>query len=131
MGNHERNGRTGWMSRMLLLAALGGMACLAAGCRHKTGPAAPRASDAGVATANAVLRASEADVGMLKNLSGRLEKACSRNKYGLTEQECLVRLRDREDGCADSTAARFPGRLEDTGRMQVVVQAYVGCIFEN
>jgi hypothetical protein len=68
---------------------------------------------------------------MLHNLAGRLEKACARNKYGLTEHACVARLREREDLCATKTAQRFPGQIGDTQRMQVITQAYVGCIFED
>jgi hypothetical protein len=86
---------------------------------------------AGVALADAVLRVSEADASMLHRLSGRLEKACARNQYGLSEGACVARLREREDGCAAKTAQQFPGQIGDTSRMQLISRAYVGCIFEG
>jgi hypothetical protein len=87
------------------------------------------ASAADEALANGVLKASAADVGMLKNLGGKLEKSCARNKYGLSESECVERIQKRGDLCASQTAARFPGQIGNTDRMQVIVQDYVGCIF--
>lgn len=85
----------------------------------------------GIAVANTALRVSGADASMLHSLAGRLERVCARNKYGLSEQACLARLHAREDGCADSTAQRFPGPMADAARMQVVAKAYVACIFED
>lgn len=87
--------------------------------------------DSGEAAANAVLQVSGADVSMLKDMGRKLEKSCARNKYGLSESECIDRLHQRSDLCADQTAARFPGQIGNVDRMQVVVQSYVGCIFEQ
>jgi hypothetical protein len=67
----------------------------------------------------------------LNSLSGRLEKNCARNKYGLTEDACIARMRAREGVCATKTAQRFPGQIGNTDRMQAITQAYIGCIFEN
>jgi hypothetical protein len=92
---------------------------------------APQESAAGVAIANTALRVSEADAGMLHSLAGRLERGCARNKYGLSEQACAARLREREDACATQTAQRFPGRIGDTERMELITRAYVACIFED
>ncbi len=89
------------------------------------------ASPADTAVANGALKASGADVSMLKNLGGKLEKSCARNKYGLSEAECMDRINKRGDLCANQTATRFPGQIGNTDRMQVIVQAYVGCIFEQ
>ena len=87
--------------------------------------------ESGDAVANAVLKASGADVSMLKDMGSKLEKSCARNKYGLSESECIDRVRQRSGLCANRTAARFPGQIGDTDRMQVVVQDYVSCIFER
>jgi hypothetical protein len=89
------------------------------------------AQSSGDAFANAVLKVSGADVSMLKDMGSKLEKSCARNKYGLSESECIDRVRQRSDLCANRTAARFPGQIGDTDRMQVVVQDYVSCIFER
>ncbi|WP_426340208.1 hypothetical protein ACN9MZ_28900 [Pseudoduganella sp. S-14] len=87
--------------------------------------------DSGAAVANAVLQASSADVSMLKDVGSKLERACARNKYGLSESECIDRMRQRSDLCANRTASRFPGQIGNTDRMQLVVQDYVSCIFER
>lgn len=87
--------------------------------------------DPGLALANAAISASGVDATLLHSLSGRLEKSCARNKYGLSESACIARVREREDGCAAHTSRRFPGQIGTTDRMGVLVQAYVACIFEN
>jgi hypothetical protein len=87
--------------------------------------------DSGSAAADAVLQVSGADASMLRDIGGKIEKSCARNKYGLSEAECIDRIRKRGDLCANRTAARFPGQIGNTDRMQAVVQDYVGCIFER
>jgi Na+-transporting methylmalonyl-CoA/oxaloacetate decarboxylase gamma subunit len=146
-GRTGQGGGLGWLAVLVLVAGLAWAVSAAMGRRHaapadqevtvqETGQQAaqqPEQQDtsAGARITNAVLQAADADVSMLKALSGRLEGACARNKYGLSEQACAARLRAREDLCATGTAQRFPGALADTGRMQVVTKAYVGCIFED
>jgi hypothetical protein len=126
----------GWLFKILLLVALGWGLGVAMERRQKAPDAeaavalAPQETDAGVAIANTALRVSEAESSMLHSLSGRLERACARNKYGLSEQACVARLREREDACATQTAQRFPGQIGDTGRMEIITRAYVACIFE-
>lgn len=93
--------------------------------------AAEQKPDSGAAVANAVLQVSGADASMLKDMGSKLERACARNKYGLSESECIDRVRQRSDLCANRTAARFPGQIGNVDRMQEVVQSYVGCIFEQ
>lgn len=88
-------------------------------------------SDAGVALLNTALQVSAADAGMLKDLGGKLEGSCARNKYGLSESACIERVRQRGDLCANQTAARFPGQIGNADRMQEIVQVYVACIFEG
>lgn len=131
----------GWLFKAILLVALGWGLNAAIERRAKVTPgeeiavveeAAPSAeSSVGVAIADTALQVSGADVGMLKNLTGRLEKACARNKYGLSESACIARLHEREDLCATVTAQQYPGQFGDTSRMQLVTQAYVACIFEK
>lgn len=103
----------------------------AAGTEEVQVAEAEQSPDSGDAVANAVLKASGADVSMLKDLGGKLERSCARNKYGLSEAECIDRINKRGDLCANQTASRYPGQIGDTNRMQVVVQDYVGCIFER
>ena len=90
-----------------------------------------RTPDPAIVLANATISASGVDSGMLHSLSGRLERACARNKYGLSESACIARIRGREDECAARTAQRHPGQVGNTDRMQVLAQAYVACIFEE
>lgn len=78
--------------------------------------------------ADAMLAASGADTTMLHNLSDSLERNCARNKYGLSEQECVTRVQERADDCATRTARQYPGQIQDTSRMQIVVKAHVDCI---
>ena len=132
----ESSGNFGWLFKIVLLFALVWGASLA----FQNGPGAPANSDTvapaqpdtgdGKAFVNGALQVSEADVGLLKTLSGRLESACARNQYGLTETACIARLREREDACATTTARRHPGQIGDTDRMQIITQAYVACIFD-
>ena len=90
-----------------------------------------RAADPGVAAADTIIALSETDATLLHTLAGRLEQSCARTKYGLTESACVARLREREHPCANTTAQRFPGQIGDTSRMEVIVKAYVACIFEG
>jgi hypothetical protein len=129
----------GWLFKAMLLVALGWGLNAALDRRSRVAPEAEIAvaeerqseSGAGVAIANTALQISGADTSMLKSLSGRLEKACARNKYNLSESACIARLHEREDLCATATAQRYPGQIGDTDRMQTITKAYVGCIFEN
>ena len=93
--------------------------------------AAGQVGGAGAAVLDTALQVSGMDASVLHDMAGRLEQSCARNKYGLSESACIARLREREDGCARTTALHFPGQIGDSGRMQEVMQAYVGCIFEN
>jgi hypothetical protein len=127
----------GWLFKIALLAVLAwGLSVLVG--RRQPAPSVDNViaveqpdTGAGVAAADKILEVSAVDATLLHRLSGRLERACARNKYGLSEQACITRLREREDACATKTAQRFPGQIGDTGRMQLITQAYVGCIFED
>jgi len=88
-------------------------------------------TESGTAAVDAALQASGVEASQLKQMGGRLEKSCARNKYGLSESECIALLHEREELCAASTAQRFPGQIGDTARLQTVALAYVGCIFEE
>lgn len=133
--------RPGWnpglVLKVLLVVALGWGISAAFKHRKETPPvaeamaASPQPADAGRAEADAVIAISGADASLLHSLAGRLEKACARNKYGLSEDACIALLRERENVCANRTAQRFPGQIGDTSRMEVVGKAYVGCIFEE
>lgn len=97
---------------------------------NETGANAPGNSPVETA-ANTVLSAAEMDVSALSGVTDKLEGACARNKYGLSEEECVATIRTRKDACMQQTAHQFPGQLSDLSRMQEVVGSYVGCIFEK
>jgi len=89
-------------------------------------------SSSGSVIANAAFQLADMDSGtLLQKIGPRVEKSCARNKYGLSEDACIDRLRTRGDMCASQTAARFPGKVTDTGKMQQLVEAYAGCVFER
>jgi len=89
-------------------------------------------SSSGSMIANAAFQVADMDSGtLLKSMGPGVEKGCARNKYGMSEDACLDRLRTRGDMCANQAAARFPGKVTDTGRMQQLVGAYAGCVFER
>jgi hypothetical protein len=133
----RRGGGSGWLFKAILLVGLGWGLSVALTRKQEPAPvekliaAEQHESGPGVAVANAALRVSEADASLLHTLSGKLERGCARNKYGLSEQACVKLLREREDACAAHTARRFPGQIGDTGRMEVIAKAYVRCIFED
>lgn len=85
--------------------------------------------DAGVAVANAALSASGIDVSALSDITDKLEGACNRNKFGLSEEACVQAIESHKDECTQKTAQKYPGQLSDVNRMQVVVNSYVNCIF--
>lgn len=88
-------------------------------------------TESGAAAIDVALQASGVEASQLKQMGGQLEKSCARNKYGLSESDCIERLHEREELCAASTAQRFPGQIGDSARLQTVALAYVGCIFEE
>jgi hypothetical protein len=89
-------------------------------------------SSSGSFIADAAFKVADMDAArLLQDLGPRVEKSCARNKYGLSEEACIDRIRSRGDMCASQAAARFPGKVADTGRMQQVVGAYAGCVFER
>lgn len=135
--------RHGWNFRLVFLVVLVVLLGWGANAAFRHGKATPpgaemaaaevqpRTADPGVAAADAVIALSEMDATVLHTLAGRLEQACARNKYGLSESACIARLHEREHPCANLTAQRFPGQIGDTSRMEVVTKAYVACIFEG
>lgn len=113
-----------------LVASVGCSRSSGHGGKDEVGANAPGNSSVEVA-ANAVLGAAELDVSALSGITEKLEGACARNKYGLSEEECVETIRTRKDACMQQTARQFPGQLSDLSRMQEVVGSYVGCIFEK
>jgi hypothetical protein len=90
-----------------------------------------QSENTGKAVFNKALEVSEMDVSALAGISEKLESACARNKYGLSENECVLAIRNRKDICIQQTAQKFPGQLSNTDKVQVVVASYLDCIFKN
>jgi len=112
------------------------MVAVIAGCgRQKTETAAAGAGAsgdaAGRAVANAALQVSELDARALAGINEKLEGACARNRFGLTEQACIQTIRTRKDLCVQQTAQKYPGQLANVDRMQEVASSYVNCLFQQ
>jgi len=132
----------GLVAKVLVVVALGWGLSVVFKNRHPAGEEAEvevveveqqaPSTGAGGVIANAAFQMADMDSDrLLKNIGARVEKSCARNKYGLSEEACIDRLRARGDQGASQTAARFPGKVTDTGRMQQLVEAYAGCVFER
>jgi hypothetical protein len=80
---------------------------------------------------NTLLKLSDIDATILEGISEKLEKSCAKNKYGLSEDDCIAAIRSRKDICSQQTAEKFPGQISDTDKMQLVVTHYVDCLFEK
>ncbi len=91
----------------------------------------PSKDTLGKAIANAALQVSEIDATALANISDKLKKSCARNKYGLSENECVNAIDERNEICTQETAQAFPGQLSNTDKMQRVVSHYVDCLFQK
>ncbi len=85
----------------------------------------------GVALANGVLKTATLDINALHKVSATIEKACSRNRFGLSEAACIEKIRERKDQCEQATAQNFPGQIDDVNRLQEVTVHYVDCIFKQ
>lgn len=79
----------------------------------------------------AAAKTSGLDVSVLEDIPERLAKACARNKYGLTEGQCVEAIETRKDLCASKTAELFPGKIGTADRMKEVVGSYVACVFQR
>jgi hypothetical protein len=85
----------------------------------------------GKAVLNTALQVSEMDAAALAGISEKLETACAKNKYGLSENECVLAIRNRKDICTQQTAQNFPGQFSNTDKMQAAVVYYVDCLFQR
>lgn len=136
-GPHGR--RVGLLVKLLLLIAVGWGIMQAFEHRNslpadETVVAANQESAAAPEEPNAVdlaLKVAPADVSMMREVGQRLEASCARNKWGMSEQECIAMIRANGEACAASVAQRYPGKMHDSGQLVVVTQAYVRCIFDR
>jgi hypothetical protein len=104
-----------------------------AACSKKTSDehASTDSDNTGKAIVDTALQLSAIDVSALSRITERIEGACARNKYGLSEEACIQTIEDRKDTCIQQTAHEFPGQLANTDRMQEVVASYVECLFQK
>jgi hypothetical protein len=118
---------------VVIIALIAGVGCSKQSGHGNKDEVAANAPDnsSGEAAANAVLSVADLDVSALSGITNKLEGACAKNKYGLSEEECIEAIQTRKNACMQQTARQFPGQLSDVSRMQEVVGSYVGCIFEK
>lgn len=83
------------------------------------------------AVINTVIQASELDVSALSGTTEKLKAACAKNKYGLSEDDCIQTIEKRKDLCIQQTAQKFPGQLSNVDRMQEVVSNHLDCLFQK
>jgi len=89
-------------------------------------------SDAvGKGIANTALQVSELDVSALSGINEKLKGACARNKYGLTEEDCIQKIDERKETCMQQTAQKYPGQLANVDRMQEVISSHVECLLNE
>lgn len=121
--NQESRMNRIWIAFALVMAV--------AGCSREKADTRSTGEAAGRAVANAVLQISDADASALWDITGKLEGACARNRFGLTEEACIQTIRTRKDACIQQTAQKYPGQLANVDRMQEVASTYVNCLFQR
>lgn len=77
------------------------------------------------------LQVSGWDAGTLENIADQLQSTCAKNKYELTEAECVQAIKDHKDICMRVISERFPGQPADSARQQMIVANYVDCLFQQ
>ena len=82
-------------------------------------------------TTTTALQVSGLDVSTLESISDELQSTCAKNKYELTEAECVQAIKDHKDTCMRLIAEKFPGQLADSERRQMIVANYVDCLFQQ
>jgi len=103
------------------------------GCNRASSdePAETKADIVGKAVLNTALQVSDLDASVLSGIADKLEGSCSRNKFGLTEEACIQKIRDQKNTCTQQTAEKYPGQLSNVDRMQEVMSSFVNCIFKE
>ncbi len=69
------------------------------------------------------------DVGVLNSLNKRLIGNCGDNKFGLTEEACVLAINERKDFCQRQTVETFPVQPATQESMQAVVSSHTECLF--
>lgn len=85
----------------------------------------------GKAVVNTALQVSELDVNALSGITEKLKGSCAKNKYGLSEDQCIQAIEERKAICMQETAQKFPGQLSNVDRMQAVVSSHLDCLFQK
>ncbi|MCX7098315.1 MAG: hypothetical protein NTV43_10480 [Methylococcales bacterium] len=85
----------------------------------------------GKAVLNSALQVADLDASILLDVSEKLKKSCAKNRYGLSESECVDTIDERNEICTQDTAQAFPGQIADADKMQSVVAHFVDCLFEK
>lgn len=128
----------GYMKKTMIIVAaiiLGLMGCHSKSSNASAEASMPdteSASDAtGKAVANAALQVSEMDANVFSRISVKLEGSCYRNRFDLSEDECIQTIRSRKDICTQDTVAKYPGQFANVERMQAATTSYVNCLFQK
>jgi hypothetical protein len=122
---------------MIIVAAItaGLMGCHSSSSKVSAEASTPNtesASDAtGKAMINTALQVSEMDANVFSEISVKLEGSCYRNKFGLSEDECIRAIRSRKDICTQDTVEKYPGQLSNVETMQAATTNYVNCLFQQ
>jgi len=77
------------------------------------------------------LQVSGLDVSALENISENLQSTCAKNKYELTEAECVQAIKDHKDNCMRLITEKFPEQLVDSDHKQMIIANYVDCLFQQ
>ena len=91
----------------------------------------PSDQSTGRAAVDVALKVSEVDASVLEGMTEKMSSACARNKYGLSEQDCIQRIESRKNICLQETAHAFPGQIGNVERMQEVLSSHVECLLNK
>ena len=84
----------------------------------------PAKAQTGSASSNAKL-----DVAILDSFNKRLIATCGDNKFGLTEETCVLTINERKGFCQQQTVDAFPQQPATQERMQAVLNSHINCLF--
>ena len=75
-------------------------------------------------------RISAIDGNIFSALNERLARACSDNKYGLTEAMCIHTLDDRKDMCQQWTIQKYQELAPSVERLEMAISSHTDCVFQ-
>jgi hypothetical protein len=125
----------GMMNKALLSIAFV-MAALSGCSKHQSSASVDddtviKSSAADKVAVDAVLQVAELDTSVFSEISDKLEGACYRNRFGLTEDACIQTIRMRKHACTYETIQKYPGKLASADSRQEVATNYVDCLFQS